>query len=462
MLCVCLVFGLLFVSSPTSYADEVFEIDGLSYIQSDLEEGFYLENDTFHVYLDGEEQIGIPASTYGTVSDQSNLINIGYDVYSTAFNWRTEEQFVPTADIGYVKSFADSVISSALQNTQVNSLDSAEQVLKGIIGETIVLYYQDENGNSTLPENSKITLDLSFDDTTLAGQSSWRSLCWSLNSPYSFSEVYSNATITRYLANSTPLLNFFDAWGSNKYFLLGNTVNVYFVDSSGERSVLGTYTDASSINTTFTAPSDVVAVYIDVQYDMSGGVLEQRNPGVIKSGYNLSIPSIYKLSLSGNISVDTSGVNTGLLKSIIAWLKSILSAIQALPTQIANLVVDGVKNLFVPSSENIMATFDTLKATAEGKLGFLYSIFQMVYDLFNSIASGLTDPMETLTIPRLSLPFKYVDGGELVIWEEMTFDIMPKGLEVLRDLVKLLTSLVLITATMSHCIEYFRAFFKQE
>lgn len=448
--------------SPSSYAEEVFEIDGISYIQSDLEEGFYLENDTFHVYLDGEEQIGIPASTYGTVSDQSNLINIGYDVYSTSFNWRTEEQFVPTADIGYVKSFADSVISSALQNTQVNTLDSAEQVLKGIIGETIVLYYQDENGNSTLPENSKITLDLSFDDFTLAGQSSWRSLCWSLNSPHSFSEVYSNATITRYLANSTPLLNFYDAWGSNKYFLLGNTVNVYFVDSSGEQSVLGTYTDASSINTTFTAPSDVVAVYIDVQYDMSGGVLEQRNSGVIKSGYNLSIPSIYKLSLSGNISVDTSGVNTGLLKSIIAWLKSILNAIQALPTQIANLIIDGIKTLFIPSAEDIAAMYTDFKDLADSKLGFLAQIFNMVVSFFQSLAEGAFTPTEQITIPRLSLPFKYVTGGELVIWEEMTFNLVPEGLDYIQTLSRYVTSIIIVLATINTAVTAFRRFFDKE
>ena len=168
LLSACLVFGLLFALSPSSYADDVnIPIDG--YSQEDLEDGVYTGSGGLSVYLDGVEQDNNSISTYGTVSDQSNLLLIGYDVYSTAFNFRTEEQFLPTADIGYTKSFADSVLTAALKDTQVNSLDTAEQVFKGIIGETIVLHYEDENGNSTLPENSKITLNLSFDDTTLRG-----------------------------------------------------------------------------------------------------------------------------------------------------------------------------------------------------------------------------------------------------------------------------------------------------
>lgn len=107
----------------------------------------------------------------------------------------------------------------------------------------------------------------------------------------------------------------------------------------------------SSINTTFTAPADCIAVYIDVQYDMDGGYFYKDT--LATKANTLSFPCMYKLSLSGEIMVDTSGVNTGLLKSIIQWLKSILSAIQALPQQIADKVIEGIKALFIPSKGKI-------------------------------------------------------------------------------------------------------------
>ena len=150
--CVIALFSVFFSFSITSIAladDLPIPIDG--YTQEELEEGVYTGSGGLSVYLDGVEQDNTGIATYGTVSDQSNLLSIGYDVYSTAFNFRTEEQFLPTADIGYTKSFADSVLTAALKDTQVNSLDTAEQVFKGIIGETIVLHYEDENGKSTLP-----------------------------------------------------------------------------------------------------------------------------------------------------------------------------------------------------------------------------------------------------------------------------------------------------------------------
>ena len=79
--------------SPSSYADDVnIPIDG--YSQEDLEDGVYTGSGGLSVYLDGVEQDNNSISTYGTVSNQSNLLLIGYDVYSTAFNFRTEEQFL--------------------------------------------------------------------------------------------------------------------------------------------------------------------------------------------------------------------------------------------------------------------------------------------------------------------------------------------------------------------------------
>ena len=107
-LCVLLLLALFSLYAVPALADDInIPIDG--YSQQELEEGVYTGSGGLFVYLDGVEQLNDEATTFGTVSDQSNLLSIGYDVYSSAFNFRTEEQFVPTADIGYTKAFADSV-----------------------------------------------------------------------------------------------------------------------------------------------------------------------------------------------------------------------------------------------------------------------------------------------------------------------------------------------------------------
>ena len=106
--CVIILFGILMTISIPALADDInIPIDG--YSQEELENGIYTGSGDLSVFLDGVEQDNTGITTYGTVSDQSNLLSIGYDVYSSAFNFRTEEQFVPTADIGYTKAFADSV-----------------------------------------------------------------------------------------------------------------------------------------------------------------------------------------------------------------------------------------------------------------------------------------------------------------------------------------------------------------
>lgn len=455
-ICILLLFSLLsLLFAVPALADESDPM--LDYTQEELEEGIYTGSGGLSVYLDGTEQTNDGVATIGTVSDQSNLLSIGYDVYSTAFNFRTEENFVPTASIGYTKSFADSVLTEALKDTQVSTLDTAEQVFKGIIGETIILHYQDENGSSTLPKDSKITLDLTFEDKTLAGSSSWRKAMWSYDSPFSFKGIGSASEYGNYINSATPLLNFQNStWNSSGCkFYLGNTVTVYFLNSEGEQTVLGEYFDVSSINTTFTAPDDVLSVYIDVQYDMDGGVLYKDTMAV--KAYLLTFPSIYNLGLSGNISVDTSGVNTGLLKSIIEWLRNILTAIKALPQQIADKVIEGIKALFVPSADDISAMFDSFKSLAEEKLGFIYQVVSSTLALVTGITTSVITPQEYITLPAFSLP--WLDGETLQLWTEMQFRVVPEGAEYIQTVAKTATSIVFVIALYNNAIESFHEFF---
>ena len=231
--------------------------------------------------------------------------------------------------------------------------------------------------------------------------------------------------------------------------------------SDGEAVDLSSYTDTTGGKYRVKLPSDTefTAFVFDMEYyytDSSSFV----SPG---SNYtNYYFPYMFKANFSGSITFDQNSMISGLISSIIQWLKQILNAILSLPQKIADLVIEGLKSLFIPSSENIMSTFDGLKTMAESKLGFLYTIFQMVYDLFNSLVTGVVNPMQLLTIPRFAFPFPLAEGGEICLWNEMTFDILPAGMEVLHNLVKTVTSIIIVLATMSHCVEYFREFFRKE
>ena len=320
------------------------------------------------------------------------------------------------------------------------------------------MHYEDENGNSTLPEGSKITLNLSFDDTLLEGDSSWRKGVWDSSSPYSFNSI--TAPNNYVIGTNVPLLNInskanWAGFGTLPKFYLGNAINVYFVDVNNEQHVLGSYTDMSAINTTFSSPADVVGVYIDVQYNMNGGIWVNSS---------MNFPSIYKLSLSGNISVDTSGVNTGLLKSIIQWLRNILNAITALPQQIADKVIDGVKTLFIPTADDLAGVFETATGKLEERLGFIAQITTWLFDMFQSIISSTVALNDSITIPKLAIPWSnmptwaQVSGNEIVIWNEMTVKVIPDGAEDLQTFVKLVTSLWAVLSLIACCIDSYHDF----
>lgn len=464
MLCVCLVFGLLFASSPLSYADDLYNID----VPFTYDE-FYSFND----YLEAVESYAESSSgvsTYGTI-DSSELTseNVSVRIYAGPYaNWYTEESFSSTADLAYTKTFAISSLQSNLQNIGASNAKKPAVVFNSYFnplwGYTVTYSLADDSSVS----NSVLDFDLNFDgDTAYLVNNTAAQLVYNNSSFSNLGTVtVSSLSWAKNLVGSMPSLvgagGAYNVSSNGTTYWIGglhNTLSFIGITTSGEQISLGVYEDTTGGKYSIKLPSDVE--FNSFVFDMSYYYASDGFPSsTYYSGY--VFPYMYKCDFSGSITFNQNSVISGALSGILAWLKSIFNAITELPQKTADLVVNGVKSLFVPSSDAIMATFDTLKSTAESKLGFLYSIFQMVYDLFNSLASGLTDPMETLTIPRLSLPFKYVTGGELIIWEEMTFDIMPKGLEVLRDLVKLLTSLVLITATMSHCIDYFRGFFKKE
>lgn len=469
MLSVCLAFGLLFALSPVSCADEIpqdYNID-VPFTLADFD-SFDEYTQAINMYLNPDDAI-VPAGTVD--SGELGTENVTVRIYAGPYaNWYTEEQFTSSADLAYTKQFAISSIESNLQNVSASTARQPATFLnsyfKPLFGYTCTFNLKE--GETV--NGGAIDFDLDFSGDTAysvnnnACQATWSSS--SFRSVTSVDPTVNWSDITNLFGSMTSLIgkggySYLSTSSGNSVFVgaMHNKLSFIGMTSDGNSVDLSSYTDTTGGKYRVKLPDDVefIAFVFDMEYyytDSSNFV----SPG---SNYtNYYFPYMFKANFSGSITFDQNSVISGLISSIIQWLKQILNAILSLPQKIADLVIDGLKTLFIPSSENIMSTFDGLKTMAESKLGFLYTMFSMVYDLLNSIVSGVTNPMQTLTIPAFSLP--WIDGTSLVIWNEMTFDIMPQGLEILKNLVKLLTSLVLITATITHCVHYFRDFFKRE
>ena len=463
LLCVCLLFGLSLGIFPAySYASDDFNID-VPFSSSDYS--------SFDDYLyDLNNYLNPPQIVpFGTVdSGDLNTSQVHVRYYVGVFgNWSTDEYFSSNADLAFTKQLTTTTINKQLANSQSSASEPATYIsnyLDPLFGYTATFEFSDNpvsNFDVVFDVDFSRDIALTVNDDIVRVKYYWGSS----------SDSYSITTTTAQSEYCTGYLTSF--FNSDGYFdgddslvpAIRNHVILFANDSSGGYHVLGEYDNIVSGSYEVSLPDDIeiVSVGFDNSYYMV-------KPSSVPDNFSTSSPAYayyffpyaFKADFSGSITLDDSGIISGLISSIIEWLKSILNAIKALPQQIADLVVEGIKTLFVPSSESIMATFDSLKAVAEDKLGFLYTIFNMVYDLFNSLISGVLSPTETITIPRFAFPFSFVEGGEIVLWEEMTFDILPDGLSDFLNIIKTVTSILLITATMSHCVEYLRAFFRKE
>lgn len=471
--CVIALFSVFLSFSISSIAladdlDQDYNID-VPFTLEDFD-SFDEYTEAINMYFNPEDYI----APQGTVdSGELGTENVTVRLYAGPYaDWYIEQNFSSSADLAYTKTFAVTSIKSNLKNVAASTARKPATFLnsyfKPLFGYTCTFNLKD--GETVTGGTVDFELDFSG-DTAYAVSNAACQATWSSSS---FSDVKSAVpttnwpSITNLFGSMTSLIgkggySYLSTSSGNSVFVgaMHNELSFIGMTSDGEAVDLSSYTDTTGGKYRVKLPSDTefTAFVFDMEYyytDSSSFV----SPG---SNYtNYYFPYMFKANFSGSITFDQNSMISGLISSIIQWLKQILNAILSLPQKIADLVIEGLKSLFIPSSENIMSTFDGLKTMAESKLGFLYTIFQMVYDLFNSLVTGVVNPMQLLTIPRFAFPFPLAEGGEICLWNEMTFDILPAGMEVLHNLVKTVTSIIIVLATMSHCVEYFREFFRKE
>ena len=133
-------------------------------------------------------------------------------------------------------------------------------------------------------------------------------------------------------------------------------------------------------------------------------------------------------------SVSVTPVSTdGLLSGIIGWLRNIWNKLTALPGQIADSIVSGIKSLFVPDEDSFIAFKDSFSDLLSSRFGAVYESMSIMDSFFDSLKASSTN--DTFTIPEVTInvgvPFKF--GG----WE---VDIVPDKFDFLADACKWLIS----------------------
>lgn len=126
----------------------------------------------------------------------------------------------------------------------------------------------------------------------------------------------------------------------------------------------------------------------------------------------------------------------GFFDNVVNAVNKVFTAISELPAKIWNLIETGLKNLFVPTEEDLQEYYDKWDVLMSERFGALYEVVNIVTDFIDSFKSynetGTID-FPAVTVDLAGSPFTF--GG----W---TVDIVPDGFGLLFDSLKLAVDMV--------------------
>lgn len=143
---------------------------------------------------------------------------------------------------------------------------------------------------------------------------------------------------------------------------------------------------------------------------------------------------------------------SGFLATIIDWLssikdgitsvgdgiKNVTKSITELPSKIWNLIETGLKNLFVPTQEDIQQMSTDWENLMRDKFGALYQSADIVHDFAETLQNGSTESGGVITMPETTVNLagvNYTFGG-------FDVDLIPNGFEFLANSIKTIISII--------------------
>jgi hypothetical protein len=145
----------------------------------------------------------------------------------------------------------------------------------------------------------------------------------------------------------------------------------------------------------------------------------------------------------------------GLLNSIIAFLQSIINgigniatAIVELPGKIANLIIEGIKSLFIPSEEDLNGLKDKYQALLSERLGFIWQAGEWIISFGSDLLSALSGGSEAeFVFPGVGFD---MNGEHYQLIAEQTVDFDSNGIvTVIRPFVGTIVALVVVAACVN-------------
>lgn len=145
----------------------------------------------------------------------------------------------------------------------------------------------------------------------------------------------------------------------------------------------------------------------------------------------------------------------GLLNSIIAFLQSIINgigniatAIAQLPGKIANLIIEGIKSLFIPSEDDLNGLKDQYEALLSERLGFIWQAGEWITSFGSDLLSALSGGSEAeFVFPGVGFD---MNGEHYQLIEQQTVDFDSNGIvTVIRPFVGTIVALVVVAACVN-------------
>lgn len=139
--------------------------------------------------------------------------------------------------------------------------------------------------------------------------------------------------------------------------------------------------------------------------------------------------------------------------------KDTVREIRGLPAKIWDVFKKGLIELIVPDAQKLSSKCEQFNKLLEDKLGIIYQVPVMVFDLAKSLVNGVSNPQTTLTLPAFALP--WIDGSSLELWSDYTFDVIPSGLGILNDFIQTVTSMLCVIALFNSLKNTYERFFNR-
>lgn len=215
---------------------------------------------------------------------------------------------------------------------------------------------------------------------------------------------------------------------------------LYDTPSGGDTSGIGSL--QSSIQSSITSLSNsITEQFTEVKQSISQGATEVKDA-----------ISNQTQTLTDKLTDVKDGIVNGITKlkeTTEQGFKDVVQGITDLPGKMQEMLTDFI----VPDEDTVADKMTDFQSLAEEKLGVIYQVPTMMFDMAEGIISGVSNPEGEMVLPKFEIIMPATNqtrsGETLTVWEEYRFAIWPAGTEVIQTAVQTATSMICVIFTFN-------------